>query len=476
MSASQQLIDAQFDRAVQIVQSFPKNGVIQTGFASRSLHGSPLTLILVMMRSSLCTGDLYKQATVGNVAASRPGMFDPLGRAKWDAWARHKDLDPYEAKWLYVAALMKVLRKYSDRTVTADLIRELESYGGDPSNLVMSRTLSGSQSDSSGSTASDDIPQAPYTQPRQAIYHNDQEVEASGDETETDEEEDNHNVPVVHEPPISQVHRPPSSASSHRYRTPMAGSLLATSPPPGLPRVPETQPLPGFETPSAFAEPHATSSFNPGGSYVAELPRATLTSPPSMYTAYRDSVPTIPSNRTYGGTPSRPISRPTVEHAIENVQAHLAALSERLESLESSAGHLSRSRLTGAGSPPPLASPSWRPSQSSSTPGHRAQWDLDDLGMWSLVAHPISRGIESLREAATFFARDENRSPTMIIVRRLCLDVSFLLCVLAVVRTIWKASGVRRREVRAALIILWRAIIGGTAGGKAPRVMVERGV
>jgi len=25
-----------------------------------------------------------------------------------DAWAKHKDLDKYEAKWLYVDALMKV--------------------------------------------------------------------------------------------------------------------------------------------------------------------------------------------------------------------------------------------------------------------------------------------------------------------------------------------------------------------------------
>ena len=25
-----------------------------------------------------------------------------------DAWAKHKDLDPYEAKWLYVDALLKV--------------------------------------------------------------------------------------------------------------------------------------------------------------------------------------------------------------------------------------------------------------------------------------------------------------------------------------------------------------------------------
>ncbi|XP_047966776.1 acyl-CoA-binding protein-like [Salvia hispanica] len=29
---------------------------------------------------------LYKQATVGNVNTSRPGMFNMRDRAKWDAW------------------------------------------------------------------------------------------------------------------------------------------------------------------------------------------------------------------------------------------------------------------------------------------------------------------------------------------------------------------------------------------------------
>lgn len=74
-----------------------------------------------------------------------------------DAWAKHKDLDPYEAKWLYVEALVKVcfsfvtsertsltifsqvLRKYSDKTIAKSLIEELESYGGDASHIVRSR-------------------------------------------------------------------------------------------------------------------------------------------------------------------------------------------------------------------------------------------------------------------------------------------------------------------------------------------------
>ena len=30
---------------------------------------------------------LYKQATVGDAGGERPGLTDPVGRAKWDAWS-----------------------------------------------------------------------------------------------------------------------------------------------------------------------------------------------------------------------------------------------------------------------------------------------------------------------------------------------------------------------------------------------------
>ncbi|KAJ7873275.1 hypothetical protein B0H14DRAFT_3860091 [Mycena olivaceomarginata] len=428
---SHDLIDAQFDRAVEIVQGLPKTGPIQTGYDEK-----------------LAMYSLYKQATVGNVTSPRPGIWDMLGRAKWDAWAKHKDLDPYEAKWLYVGTLMKVLRKYSDRTVSADLIQELESYGGDPSNIIMSRHLSGS-----GQSGFFWI----HCMPRNQA----QEHETSS-EDETDDEV-HLEPPVTHTPmPMPQINRPPSSVSSHRYRTPMAGSL-ATSPPPILNRIPETQPMPGFETPSAFGEQSNSSGFFP-----SSYPRHPTFTPHTHNTEARCS-PSL-SNRMAFPSP-RPGSRPTIEHAIQNMQAHLAALSERIESLESFSGRLSRSRTSV--SPRVGGSPGWGPGRGSPGYGRDThQWDLDDLGMWSLVANPIARGIEALREATTFFARDENRSPTAMIVRRLALDTSFLLCVLAVIRALWKKSGVRRREVNAALLALWRAILGT----KKPRVMVDRGV
>ncbi|KXN87970.1 hypothetical protein AN958_07980 [Leucoagaricus sp. SymC.cos] len=374
--ATHELIDAQFDRAVEIVQSLPKTGPIQTDYEEK-----------LQMYS------LYKQATVGNVKSPRPGIWDMLGRAKWDAWAKHKDLDSYEAKWSYVEALLKVLRRYSDKTVAQNLVQELESYGGDPSNLVMSRTsVQSPGSESSGSTTSHDAPLQPL------------QLQQLPRELRT-----------LHSTSIPP-RRPHSSHSTHRYQTPITGSLLSQSSGPALGSgngVPVTQPLPTFETPSAFPAP-----------------------PPS----------------------STPASRLVLEHTIENVQAHLAALTERLETLEARSMHHSSSsrsgRLPGRGGSP------------------RPNWDLDDLGMWSYVLNPISRAISFLHKLARFFASDPSRSPTGVIVRRLCLDLSFLVCVVAIIGAVWRKSGVRRREVKAALLVLWRAIVGN----KGPRTLHDRGV
>lgn len=269
----------------------------------------------------------------------------------------------------------------------------------------------------------------------------------------------------------SQMARPQSAISSRPYRTPMADSL-AMSPPPlhsmmPMHAVPATQPMPGFETPSAFAEPSpisAPSSLYPTSSYV-QFSSELTSPPPEMYQSqplYRGVQP--PLAHQYG--PARPVSHITLERAVENVQAQIAALTERLELLE----HPSRSHMSV--SPRGMPTPLWgvgRASPSRDSP----HWDLEDLGMWSLILDPISRGIDQLREFAKFFAKDDSRSPSMIVVRRLCLDVSFIICVLGFVRLLWKKSGVRRKEVYAALIVLWRAIMGTKP---PPRKMVDRGV
>jgi acyl-CoA-binding protein len=45
---------------------------------------------------------LYKQAAGGDVSGKRPGILDPVGRAKYDAWAKLKGTNRETAMQRYV--------------------------------------------------------------------------------------------------------------------------------------------------------------------------------------------------------------------------------------------------------------------------------------------------------------------------------------------------------------------------------------
>ena len=45
---------------------------------------------------------LYKQSTKGRAAGKRPGIFDQVGRAKYDAWAKLDGLSSDEAMQQYI--------------------------------------------------------------------------------------------------------------------------------------------------------------------------------------------------------------------------------------------------------------------------------------------------------------------------------------------------------------------------------------
>jgi acyl-CoA-binding protein len=55
---------------------------------------------------------LYKQATAGDVTGSRPGLFDPKGRAKFDAWTARKGTAAADAKKAYVALVAELEKKH----------------------------------------------------------------------------------------------------------------------------------------------------------------------------------------------------------------------------------------------------------------------------------------------------------------------------------------------------------------------------
>ncbi len=80
-------LQAQFETATQEVQKLPKK------------PGNDVLLKLYAY---------YKQATVGDVSGSRPGMTDFAGRAKYDAWSRLKGTDRAQAMQAYVDLVAKL--------------------------------------------------------------------------------------------------------------------------------------------------------------------------------------------------------------------------------------------------------------------------------------------------------------------------------------------------------------------------------
>ncbi len=53
----------------------------------------------------------YKQALEGDVAGERPGGFDFVGGAKYDAWAKLRGMSPEEAMQNYVKQVEKLNRE-----------------------------------------------------------------------------------------------------------------------------------------------------------------------------------------------------------------------------------------------------------------------------------------------------------------------------------------------------------------------------
>jgi acyl-CoA-binding protein len=51
---------------------------------------------------------LFKQATAGDVQGTRPGFFDFVGAAKYEAWEKLRGTSPEDARRLYVELVRKL--------------------------------------------------------------------------------------------------------------------------------------------------------------------------------------------------------------------------------------------------------------------------------------------------------------------------------------------------------------------------------
>lgn len=52
----------------------------------------------------------FKQASSGDASGSRPGMFDMINRAKYDAWAQLKGMSQAAAEQVYVDKVNALLK------------------------------------------------------------------------------------------------------------------------------------------------------------------------------------------------------------------------------------------------------------------------------------------------------------------------------------------------------------------------------
>lgn len=282
-------------------------------------------------------------------------------------------------------------------------------------------------------------------------------------------------------------------SSQMRYRTPLAGSTIAGGPPGGEQQAlghftptgtPAMQPLPEYATPSAFASSQSASYPTSNVTY----PRSATHSPqppygsvpfvgtPSFQRAFvpgrtsqtsRFPMPTSTDPQASSSSLSGP-NRPPLERAVENMQASIAALHERIEALERYAA-VGRGR--GSASSFSLHdSRRWSGHISPSGRSQSGEWDPSNMGFWSHLLQPLARLQHNLQYFVVFLTNPDAKTmgPVLMIVRRLLLDASFVLFVAWVLRLGWR----RTRDWRKDILEAWRHVM--TRKGK--RVLVDKGV
>ncbi|KAJ8294799.1 Acyl-CoA-binding 3 [Rhodotorula toruloides] len=395
-------VHARFERAVDIIQSLPKSGPIQTSYEQKltlySVYKQGVYDETVETRAQ-ADGIETRAATEGDVKSSRPGMLDILGRAKWDAWNKRMGMSQLEAERLYVEALLQILRSFSDRTQAVELLRELEHFemdipGGAGAGAKARRRASTSATD----TGSDSSSTASYDDRRPAVGPS-----ASASRS----------MPPPLVPPSQSARQTPSRQPSRLAPPSMTGSHYSRLTPEQV-----APPLPGYGPPRTRADPVRRrqvpdDAYSTGSSYDSASEEeayarraseyhpapASLSArppPPPRHVASsirsnagstpvpRSAVPSIAAGPSLAaGTPSLPLTAsnlravsvpppslpppspapvqaplsvaqppPGLDAALERIQVSLTALHERLSLLEEHAGPSPLPALPSTGSGP----------------------------------------------------------------------------------------------------------------------------
>ncbi|AWP21038.1 putative acyl-CoA-binding domain-containing protein 5 isoform 2 [Scophthalmus maximus] len=100
-----------FEAAVKVIKSLPPDGPFQ-----------PSNDMMLKFYS------FYKQATVGACNIPRPGFWDAVGKAKWDAWDSLGDMSKEEAMAAYVEEMKLILEGMPMTDEVEELLRVLGPF------------------------------------------------------------------------------------------------------------------------------------------------------------------------------------------------------------------------------------------------------------------------------------------------------------------------------------------------------------
>ncbi|XP_077479932.1 acyl-CoA-binding domain-containing protein 5A isoform X2 [Stigmatopora argus] len=105
------LTQQRFDAAVKVIKSLPPNGPFQPS------HDMMLKFY-----------SYYKQATVGQCNIARPGFWDAVGKAKWDAWNSLGEMSKEQAMAAYVDEMKLILEGMPVTGEVEDLLQILGPF------------------------------------------------------------------------------------------------------------------------------------------------------------------------------------------------------------------------------------------------------------------------------------------------------------------------------------------------------------
>lgn len=124
-------INAVFKEAVSFIQSLPKDAQPQPSVVEKLKFYA-----------------LYKQATVGQNNTTKPGVFDLVGKAKWDAWSKLGAMSKEQAMKEYIDAFITVAKRFPSNPQVTQLLQKV--------NVAVTPSIRPANSDKSSSESAKD--------------------------------------------------------------------------------------------------------------------------------------------------------------------------------------------------------------------------------------------------------------------------------------------------------------------------------